>query len=403
MSVNVAAADVRPAGEAWTLWLVSIGHGFSHFYMIILPPLFPLLHAEFDVSWTALGLILTLYGLVSGVIQIPLGFWVDKVGARSILLWGFGIQAFAIVAAGYVDGYWPLLAAMVVAGVGNAVFHPADYAILSTRIPNSRIGRAFGTHLFASYVGWMVAPPVMLGLAQAFDWRTAMVMTGLAGVAYLGVMILLREHLADAREPAARPGDGRKAPSGLALFSHPPVVLFFLFFLVLSIGGFGLQTFAVPSLMHLHGATLEEANAALTLFFLAGGIGILAGGFLADRVRRHDHITAAAFVVGAFLTAAIGFVGIGVYAAIGLLFVGAIFNSLVSPSRDVMVRNISPPGAVGAVFGVVTTGFSVGGSIAPVLFGWINDIGRPEWVFWLSSITFLVSIVIVYAAQASRR
>ncbi|MGE0747146.1 MAG: MFS transporter [Rhodospirillales bacterium] len=404
MNVDVATADRRPAAEAWTLWLVSIGHGFSHFYMIALPPLFPLLHAEFGVSWTALGLIVALYSLISGAVQVPLGFWVDKFGARAILLAGFGLQALAIAACGLAPSYWPLLVLMLVAGLGNAVFHPADYAILSARIPDQRVGRAFGTHLFASYVGWMIGPPVMLALATTLGWRAALVIVGLAGLLYLAVMLWHRECLADTRAAAPRPAaDGRKPLSGLALLSSRPVVLFFLFFLVLSIGGMGLQTFAVPSLIHLYGATLAEANLALTLFFVASGVGILAGGWLADRTARHDLFTAIAFVFGAVLVAAIGFPVIGIVGAIALMFLGGLCNAIVGPSRDVMVRNISPPGSVGAVFGFVTTGFSVGGAIGPLMFGWINDIGRPEWVFFVAAATFILSIAVVFAAQAARR
>ena len=152
---SVAAAGGR---DLRVIGVISIGHFSSHFSHLVLPPLFPLLHAEFDVSWTALGLMLALYGLVSGAVQIPLGFWVDRFGARAVLLGGFGLQALAIAACGLAPSYWPLLALMVVAGIGNAVFHPADYAILSARIPDKRVGRAFGTHLFASYVGWMIGP-----------------------------------------------------------------------------------------------------------------------------------------------------------------------------------------------------------------------------------------------------
>lgn len=404
MGVNVATVERRPAGELWTLWLVSIGHGFSHFYMIALPPLFPLLHDEFGVSWTALGLIFALYSLTSGAIQIPLGFWVDRVGARATLLAGFGLQALAIAACGMAPSYWPLLILMIVAGIGNAVFHPADYAILSARIPDKRVGRAFGTHLFASYVGWMIGPPVMLALATSVGWRAALVIVGLAGIVYLAVLLWHRECLTNARAAPSKPAtDGMPPLSGLALLSSTPVVLFFMFFLLLSIGGIGIQTLAVPSLIQLHGATLAEANLALTMFFVASGIGILAGGYLADWTDRHDLITAIAFIIGAVIVAAIGLPMVGVVGSIVLMFLGGLFNAIVGPSRDVMVRNISPPGSVGAVFGFVSTGFSVGGAIGPVLFGWVNDIGRPEWVFYLAAVMFLLSIVAVFGAQARRR
>lgn len=401
--MTAAVGHATQRVENRTIGFISIGHAISHFYMLVLPPLFPVLKAEFDVSWAWLGGILTLSGVAMGVAQIPLGFLVDKIGARPVLFWGFGIMAGATMLSGLADSFALLLVLTVIAGLGNSVFHPADYAILSARIRGERLGRAFSIHLFASYIGWMIAPAVMIALNEVVGWRNALILTGAAGLVFLAVMIRQRDCIDDRKNVVSRGKDAPAPMTPMEMVRNPPILFFFLFFLLLALGGTGLHSFIVTSLVQLYDADLRTANIALAGFFAAGGIGILIGGYIADRTRRHEDATAVAYVIGAILIAAVAWPAIGVWGAVALLFLGGIFNACVSPSRDIMVRNISPPGQVGAVFGLVTTGFSVGGAIAPALFGWFNDIGHPQWVFWFSALTSLLSIVAVYAAQIAHR
>ncbi|MBT7664874.1 MAG: MFS transporter, partial [Rhodospirillaceae bacterium] len=184
------APEIAPkTQERSVVGLISIGHFFSHFYGLALPPLFPILKAEFGVSYIELGFAMMAYGLLGGLIQAPVGFLVDNLGPRRVLLFGLGLNAVAILLMGFVDQYWMLLLFAVIAGLGNSVFHPADYAILSNKIHTDRLGRAFSVHTFSGFLGGACAPVAILALAGLTDWRTALIASGVAGLAALGLLI----------------------------------------------------------------------------------------------------------------------------------------------------------------------------------------------------------------------
>lgn len=413
----MAFAISIPRHEVRTIGLVSVAHGFSHYYMLVLPPLFPLLRNDLGVSWAELGLLLTVHSVVTGFTQIPAGVLVDRVGTRPVLLAGLAIISGAVALMGVFPTYWGMAALMVLVGIGNSVFHPADYAILAARVAPERLGRAFGIHLFAAYAGWTLVPVTMLGLSTAWGWQAALLVAGAAGLIFVLVAALSGDALVAERAAAAspaRPGPGADPgtdtgtdsvapPNRLAIMLSPPVLMFFMFYFFFAAGSNGIYSFTVVAMVDLHAATLVEANAGLTGFFVAGGIGVLLGGILADKVKRHELVTTVAFIAAGACIAAVGFGGLPVIAAIVLLFTGALLMSLVSPSRDMMVRNVSPPGSVGTVFGFVSTGFSVGGAFAPPLFGLIADLGRPELIFWISGAVLLLCIVSVFGAKAVER
>ena len=188
--------DAPVAGrERWTLSLISLGHFFSHYYGLVLPPLFPFLKAEFGVSYIELGLAMTAYMLLGGIMQSPVGFLVDRIGPRSVLLAGLALNVFAVLFMGFVGSYWMLLFLAVLAGLGNSVFHPADYAILNGTIRESKLGRAFAIHTFSGFLGGACAPVTVLVLAQWTDWRTAVIATGVAGLIALAIMYWRRDRL----------------------------------------------------------------------------------------------------------------------------------------------------------------------------------------------------------------
>ena len=387
--------------------MVCVGHAFSHFYMLVLPPLFPFLRAEFDVSWAALGLLITAHSVATGIGQIPAGLIVDRFGARPVLFAGLIIQAGAFALAGFTGSFWALTVLVFIAGIGNAVFHPADMAILTARVGPERHGRAYGMHIFSGYAGWIVAPGSMLVLAEIWDWRVALLVGGIIGLLFVAVAAWQRDLLSDAGEsPAAaeRTRDVKDTShSSLAVFTSLPVIMFFLFYTFLSMASFGVTSFSVIALVDLYGTTLVSANATLTVFFFAGGLSVLIGGWIADRTDRHEQLTTVSFILSAAMIAAIGFKIVPLAGVVVLMFMGSLFMTLVSPSRDIMVRNVAPPGTIGTVFGFVSTGFSVGAAVAPPIFGLIADIGRPELIFWLSGVFTLLCIVSVYGANAAKR
>jgi predicted MFS family arabinose efflux permease len=324
-----------------------------------------------------------------------------------MLVAGIAIQSGAFVLAGFASSYWALMGLVAVAGIGNAVFHPAGYAILSARIAPERTGRAFGIHLSAAYVGWTLVPGTMLGLASLWDWHMAITIAGLAGLCVAAYAAFEREALGSgAPEQAGGSTDNsdRDGKGGwLTMVTQPAFLMFFLFYVFVAAGSSGMHAFSVVALVDLYGSSLASANTGLTGYFMAGGVGVLLGGWLADRVQRHELIATVSFTLAAAFIIAIGFKVVPLAGVAVLMFLGSLFIALVSPSRDVMVRNISPPGSVGTVFGFVSTGFSVGGGLAPPLFGLIADLGRPELIFWTSGGIILLCIVSVFGAKAASR
>ena len=405
-------APGRPApSEAKLLALIGSGHFFSHFYLIVLPPLFPLLEAELGVGYAALGLLLSLPNLATMLLQTPVGFLVDRFGARWPLVIGLVVMGGAVAGAGVAPGYGGLMALMVLVGVGNSVFHPADYAILAARIESGRLGRAFSIHTFSGHLGWAVAPVIVVSLTALWNWHAALVITGLCGVAVALVLLVLGKDLdvprhadtgaAPGAAPGSAPGSGR-APAGRAGFGllfSAPMLLFFLYMVMAAVASGGLNGFTVTALVSLHGADLVTANAALTALLSASAVGVLLGGLIADRTRRHDLIMIAGFCLAAAVLVLIGLLPLPLLAVVAAMGVVGLAQGAIRPSRDMMVRNIAPAGAVGAVFGFVTTGMNVGAALAPVFFGWLVDEGFVAWVFILAALAMLLALAAALAAN----
>ena len=396
-----------PRGELKSIGLISVGHGFSHVYMLVLPPLFPLIQEDLAVSWTDLGLLFAVLSIATGVAQLPAGILVDRIGARPVLFAGLVLQAapFALVA--LFPSYWGLLAVVFISGIGISVFHPADYAIMAAQVGAERQGRAFGIHIFAGYAGWVVTPPLMLVLSSVLHWSEAVSVAGLIGLLFTAIAALYRDALDDAAVRTVSKGRTGKPVTDLRatvrFLATPPVLLFLLFFTALATGTSGIHAFAVVGLVELYDASLAAANAQLTGYFAAAAVGVLLGGVIADRVKDQESLAALCFVASA------AFLGVIALKLLPLAYVivpmlGSAFTiGLMSPSRDLLVRRICPPGTIGTVFGFVTTGFSVGAAVGPPIFGFVADIGRPDLIFWLSGAFTLVCIASIYAAKAASR
>jgi MFS family permease len=402
------AVSGRPArGEAKLLALIGTGHFFSHFYLIVLPPLFPLLEAELGVGYAALGLLMTLPNLATMLLQTPVGFLVDRFGARLPLVIGLMVMGGAVAGAGLAPGYGALMVLMVLMGVGNSVFHPADYAILAARIEPGRLGRAFSIHTFAGSLGWAASPAIVVFLAALWSWHVALVIAGLCGVAMALVILTQGQELeppaaAQRTAPEAGPAASALAPGKrgrLGLLLSAPMLLLFVYMMMASVATSGLNGFTVTALVKLHGADLITANAALTALLVASAAGVLAGGVLADRIRRHDLIISAGFFVAAAILVIVGLISLPLAAIVAAMTVVGLARGAIQPSRDMMVRKVAPEGQVGAVFGFVTTGMNVGGALAPVFFGWLVDRGLVAWVFVLAALAMLLALAAALAAN----
>jgi MFS family permease len=401
--VSTGAIAVAPRRDAKVIALVGTGHFFSHFYLLALPPLFPLLKTEFGVSYAALGAVITIYNLASGTAQVPIGFLVDRVRARTVLFAGLALNAVAIAAIGVTSTYWALLALIFVAGLGNSVFHPADYAILSATVAKKRLGRAFSFHTFAGYVGFAVAPGAMILMTALWGWRGALVIAGIVGFTVALVMLAWRGGLGDDAEaevePTVKTPPSAARSDGFALLLSPPMLMFFLFYVVTSMASSGIQTFSVAAIVALYDTPLSSANAALTGFLVAGALGILAGGVIVDRTHRADIITAIGYVAAAAAVVVVAIMPLPLLMLIGALTIAGLVQGVTRPARDMMVRSATPPGSTGKVFGFVSTGLNVGGAVSPVLFGWVIDQGEPRYVFWLAVLFMLAAAATALASS----
>ncbi len=401
-----AESRSRLRHEVRVVGLVGAGFFLSGFYLIVLPPVFPLLAAEFTLSNTALGVLMTTYAVASGLTQIPIGILVDRIGARWILIVGAAICAAVVTAIGFATSYVELLLLVTVLGIAMCVFQPADYAILSATVERRRLGRAFSLHTFGGNLGIMAAP-LSIGLtAQWWGWRTAMFAAG--GFGFVILIALLFGHRllqSDVTTPAAaatlRTGSAetKDEKTERSLLLSAPFLMFLLFFIVMSMGGAGVRTFTVTAMVEFHDASLASANAALTAFYLASAIGILIGGVIADRTERHDLAVFAAVLPGAFAFAVIGGIVMPVVMLTSALFAAGLGHGILRPSRDKMVQMATPRGSIGRTFGFITTGAYCGNALTPALFGWIVDLGQPRVVFWLISLLILLQGGVILAAR----
>ena len=357
--------------------LIGTGHFLSHFYMLCLPPLFLSWREEFGVSYAALGLAVALMSGTTAVLQTPVGFWVDRHGARPFLIGGTLLMALSIGAMGLAPAFWMVLALAVLSGVGNSVIHPADYAILAGSIDKSFMGRAFALHTFTGNLGFALAPPAIALMLVYMDWRAALLLVGLLGVPVVGAILLQSRVLQDQPKPRRQ----EEGPTGRALLLSRPMLLFFAFFLLSSMAGSGVQAWLVTVLGKLWGTPVLVASSALTGYMVGATAGTLVGGWIADRARKGLLGTVVLLTVGAMALLLLpGLVALpdALLSAVAVL-AGLALGTSRTP-RDVMLRDASPPGEVGKVFGFVSAGLPLGGAITPVPLGLLIDFGYPHLV-----------------------
>lgn len=378
---------------------VSTAHLVSHLHIMAVPAMLPLLPAAMGVGFAELGFAIGVFNIVSALVQAPLGFLVDRLGARRMLLvaLALGALSFALLAAA--PTYACLLVAMALAGLANGVYHPADYSLLSRGVSPGRMGRAFSVHTFAGYLGNALAPPLMIGVAVAFAPRWSFALMSVIALLALLVLAPQADTVALNEGAAVKKSTPSTRPVSIPFLT---VATLTLLFMMLSLSTGAIEKFSVSALVQGYDVSLAVANAALTAFLFASAFGVLAGGILADRTERHGFLAAAAFGLAAVLVAMVATVSLPVVVLVVVLGAAGFLTGMVAPSRDMLVRAASPPGAEGRTFGIVSTGFNFGGVAGPILFGLLLDRGMASGVLW-ASVGFMVLTTIIVLLQEQHR
>ena len=383
--------------DARTIALIGLAHGSSHFFHMLLPPLFPWLIGEFGFSYSELGLLVSVFFVVSGVGQALSGFLVDRVGARPVLFFALASFATAGLVAGTAQGYAGLLVAAALAGLGNAPFHPVDFTILNKRVSPQRLGHGFSVHGISGNLGWATAPVFMAGIASATgSWRAACLCGALLALVVLAVMVWNRDALDDRQGAWAHQAPGASAVADehpMAFLKLPSVWLCFSFFFWSTCALSAIQSFASPALQSMYGLPLSVTALVVTGYMLCGATGMVVGGFLVGRVVRLEKIISVCLLASAALLVLVGTGWLPGMAAVVVAALAGVGTGLASPSRDMLIKRAAPPGATGRVYGTVYSGLDLGFCLAAPVFGALLDRGMTSAIFYGSAITLALSVV----------
>jgi len=377
--------------DATIIGLISCAHGLSHFYQLLLAPLFPFIKDELGVSYAALGFLVALFYALSALLQPLAGFVVDRHGARGVLLGGIAFMVAGVLVQAFATSYALLALGAALGGIGNSVFHPADFAILNVRVSTPRLGYAFSAHGVVGYLGYAVAPVFSVSIGAAFGWHAALLTGAAIGGGLLALLVFNSRHLGIEPQPRRKASIRSEAS---VLFTGP-VVLCFVYFTVFAAGLAGLQSFGVSAIVEQYRVAATGASSALTAYLVSAALGILAGGFVAARTSRHDFVAAAGMGISAAAILVIAMQVIPGAALPAALAVAGFASGIVAPSRDLIVRASTPPGAAGRVFGFVYSGLDVGSLTMPVFYGWMLDHGVPHAVFYTAAAFTAVAMLTV--------
>ncbi len=419
-TLNAPAAAPAPAiplqQDAAIIGLVGLAHASSHFGHLLLPLLFPVFMTEFGLSYSQLGLLMTTFFVVSGVGQASAGFVVDRLGARPLLFVAMGIFIAACLCASLVTGYVGLLLVAALAGLGNATFHPVDFTILNQRVSGPRLGYAFSAHGLTGNLGWAAAPVFFATLGATLGWRHAYLAAALMYAAILVLLVVQRDKLSTTVAPrvpqsAASSLTGAstaaKTEHAMAFMKLPVVWWCFGFFLLSTMTLAVIQSFAVSILKAMHGVSFESATLTITAYMLCGAVGMFIGGFVAARSAHSDRVVAWAMASGAVLLAVCGLGVLGAQATMVVLAATGFAVGIGGPSRDMMIKKATPPGATGRVYGMVYSGLDTGFALSPLLFGMFMDRGWYGATLLGAALFLLLSVGaalgVGYRTAASRK
>lgn len=390
-----------PKREAQAMGLIGFAHLLSHLYMLAFAPLAASIISDMQISAIEYGAALTAFAVVTGILQTPMGLLVERIGGRPVLLFGLFVNSMAFcLIAWFANDYLTFIAFMALAGVGNSVFHPADYSLISATVAEERMGRAFSVHTFVGHVGFIVGPILAAGLEPFIGWRGSIATIGIIGVSMSLVLLLFGSVIADGNQikRSSSVGDSLRE-----LFSSRHVALFFLFYMFSSMANFGMVQFSVLALQPIYGIEHVVAVAALTAYQLGTLALVIPGGILADRSSRFDLIILLGFGISSVIILIAGSGWLPFFLVIMLVCVAGGMRGGVNASRDVAVRQIAGRIPVGTVFAFVSTGFLVGQALSGVIYGFLLENYPPNYIFYASAVFSILGMITVIFNQGARK
>ena len=371
--------------DAEVIGLVGLAHGTSHFFHLMLPPLFPWLMKDFSLSYTEAGLLMTMFFVISGIGQALAGFIVDRVGSRPVLFFGIGLLAFSGVILGLSNSYAMLMLTAAVAGLGNSIFHPADFTLLNRRVAQPRLGHAFSVHGLSGNLGWAVAPVFMAGIATVAGWQAAGFAAAAVGAVVLALLFWRRGMLTNVAEELVVPSHHAEADKAVSdnqfAFLRSTAVWMCLAFFFFSTAAFGiLQNYSPAILGDVYGVSLVVATGSLTAYLLGSAAGTITGGFLASRNERNERLIAIALGFSALMALLLASGQIGAALVFPVMALMGFGVGTSGPNRDLLVRRAATSqfgkAAFGRIYGFVYSGLDVGLALSPLAFGPLLDAGK---------------------------
>ena len=404
----MTAALSRRASDVRVISLISLAHGSSHFFHLVLPPMFPWLKDAFALSYAELGLLMSVFFIVSCIAQAASGFLVDRIGARPVLFGGVALLVLAALVYSQSNGYAMLLVGAVIAGCGNGIFHPVDYTLINHKVSLPNLPYAYSMHGVTGYLGWAAAPAFMVAIAQFSDWRIAFLSAALLGVCVLAILWLNKNDLLDnvkerhentqASAQAINPGLIQESP--FAFLKLTAVWLCWAFFFFSMASTSSLQSFAPSALFNIYQVPLDVGSYYITLLALGSAGGVLFGGYLAAKLQAPERIVSSCLSITILMCLFLGtgFIPLGL---IPVLFFGLGFGyGVVAPSRDLLVKAVTPKGVAGRVYGIVYSGIDLGAAVGPFIFGFFMDAGLPKALFFGIVLFQLMIIPTVFKVSA---
>ena len=396
----MTAAAAPASRDVRVISLIGAAHGASHYYQLAFATMLLIVREEAGLRFEDVGLLAGIFYGVSGLAQTVAGFAVDRFGARPILAGGLVLVGVGLALTAMAHSFAAFAAIAVVAGLGNSVFHPADFALLNASVDPARLGRAYSIHGVGGSLGWAAAP-VMYFLDSLFGQVGAALAGALPGLVLAVLVWMHRGDLVDhrAKDRAAAAAHGSKPT--MSLFVQPAILLCLVYFALIAANTVGIQQFAVPAWVRMFGLSENFAALCLIVFIVGSAAGVLVGGLFADRVRRHDRVATIGLAVAALLTVPIATQSVPPSLLLPLLALAGAAGGATGPSRDMIVRGATPPGASGKVFGFVYSGLDIGSFLAPPVFGFLMGAGMPAAIFWIAVALYVINAFLVMVIRQS--